>query len=328
MRDKLELSDGWETVQADRYLHELILKIKRICVVFDDHKQEVFNLVQAMKTLFLYTQTEKELAEDYSCNLTSLWGRSETFGASPGIHRGLFDEWMLAKTGRISDINNITDSERAEAETETLDEVKAAILISGADERRYGGLKNDLGNNYLLGTDQYLDTTEKERVLLGNYKTQRQQKRHQPRDDGGVTFIQRGRGDSGGRGSGDRGGRIGGTGRGNTSTVTTISEEGSVARSNLNGETNCFHCGEEGHWENVCPLLLEEQQSQLQMNIIIEDEAADEGNEDEKEKGGFMGIQLTMLKGKELPSNRAYLDKCSTLTAFKTAKYIHNIKTK
>ena len=41
-----------------------------------------------------------------------------------------------------------------------------------------------------------------------------------------------------------------------------------------------------------------------------------------------MGIQVTMLQGKEIPSNRAYLDNCSTVTAFKTAKYIRNIKTK
>ena len=33
-----------------------------------------------------------------------------------------------------------------------------------------------------------------------------------------------------------------------------------------------------------------------------------------------------MLKGKELPSNRSYLDNCSTVTAFKTFKYIRNIK--
>ena len=58
VRDKLELSYGWETVQTDQSLHELILKIEGICVGFDDHKQEVYNLVQAMKTLFIYTQTD------------------------------------------------------------------------------------------------------------------------------------------------------------------------------------------------------------------------------------------------------------------------------
>ena len=76
------------------------------------------------------------------------------------------------------------------------------------------------------------------------------------------------------------------------------------------------------------PLLLEEQQSQIQMNIIVEDEAANEVNEDKKEKGSFMGIQVAMIQGKELPSNRDCLNNCSTVTAFKTAKYIRNIKTK
>ena len=64
------------------------------------------------------------------------------------------------------------------------------------------------------------------------------------------------------------------------------------------------------------------------MNIVVEDEADDEGNEDAKEKGGFMGIQVAMLQGKELPSNRACLDNFSTVTVFKNAKYIRNITTK
>ena len=70
---------------------------------------------------------------------------------------GLVEGWLLAKPGRIADINNITNAERAEAETQTLYAIKAAPLISGADKRRYGGLNNDLGNNYLLGSDQYPD---------------------------------------------------------------------------------------------------------------------------------------------------------------------------
>ena len=210
-----------------------------------------------MKTLFLYTQTDKESVEDYSCNLTILWDTAKAFGASPEIHRGLVEGWLLAEPGRITNVNNITDIEWAEAETQTSDEVKSALLISGADKRRYGGLNNDLGNKYLMGADQYPDTTEKSRVLLGNYKPPRQQQRHQPRDDGWVAFIQRVWRDSGGRGRDDRGIRSGGTNRSNATVVSAIREEGSVAHSNPNGETNCFHCGEEGQWANVFPLLLE-----------------------------------------------------------------------
>ena len=97
--------------------------------------------------------------EDYSRNLTSLWDTVEAFGASPGIHSGLVGGWLIAEPGRIADVNNITDVERAESETQTSDAVKAELLINGAEKRRYGGLKNDLGNNCLLGTDQYPDIT-------------------------------------------------------------------------------------------------------------------------------------------------------------------------
>ena len=107
-----------------------------------------------MKTLFLYTQTDKESVEDYSRNLTILWDTVEAFGASPGINRGLVEGWFLAKPGRIADINNITDIEQTESETQTADAVKAALIINGSEKRRYGGLKNDLSNNYLMGADQ------------------------------------------------------------------------------------------------------------------------------------------------------------------------------
>ena len=142
---------------------------------------------------------------------------------------------MLVKPEGIANVNNITDIEQTEAGTQTSDEVKAALIISGAYKRRYGGLKNDLDNNYIMGTDQYQDTTEKARIILGNYKPPRQQQRHQPRYDGGAAFIQRGRGDSGGRGHNDRLGRSGGTGRINATVVSAIREEGSVARYNRNG---------------------------------------------------------------------------------------------
>ena len=51
-------------MQATQSLDKLIKRIERICVGFDDHKQSVFNLVQSLKTLFLYTQSEKDTVEE------------------------------------------------------------------------------------------------------------------------------------------------------------------------------------------------------------------------------------------------------------------------
>ena len=72
------------------------------------------------------------------------------------------------------------------------------MIISGADRKRYGQLKLDLANDYLLGTDQYPDTLEKAVNLLSNYRgAQVAIPRGQIRHDG-VAFLQHG--GQGGRG--------------------------------------------------------------------------------------------------------------------------------
>ncbi len=88
VQDKLELMDDWERMQKEQSLHELIQKIERVCVGFDDHKQEVFNLVQVLKMLFLYTQGEKDTMEEFRHNFQSLWETVEASGGSPGVHKG------------------------------------------------------------------------------------------------------------------------------------------------------------------------------------------------------------------------------------------------
>ncbi len=125
VQDKLESSDNWETTQRQQSLHELIQKIECICVGFDDHKQEVFNLVQSLKTLFLYTQGEKEMVEEYARNLRSLWDTVEAFRGSPGVHKGLV-EGLIRMSRRVADPNNMTEDEFAAVEAEVSEAVKGA----------------------------------------------------------------------------------------------------------------------------------------------------------------------------------------------------------
>ncbi len=72
-------------------LHDLINKIERTCIGIDNHKQEVFNLVQALKTLFLYSQNDKETTEQYGQNFHAFWETVNVFGGSPEIHQGMID---------------------------------------------------------------------------------------------------------------------------------------------------------------------------------------------------------------------------------------------
>ena len=90
--DKLKDTYNGERTQKKQSIHELIQKIEQICMGFDNHKQKVFNLVQALKMLFLHTQSKKEMVKDYGRNFRSLWDTVEAFGGSPRIHKGIVDE--------------------------------------------------------------------------------------------------------------------------------------------------------------------------------------------------------------------------------------------
>ncbi len=45
VRDKLKASKNWSTIEQEQSLHNLVTQVEKICVGFDDHKQDVFNLV-------------------------------------------------------------------------------------------------------------------------------------------------------------------------------------------------------------------------------------------------------------------------------------------
>jgi hypothetical protein len=98
VKDKLEAFNNWEWIQSKHLLHELIQKIEQICVGFNNHKQEVFNVVQSLKMLFLYTQNKKNSMEDYGRNFCSLWDTVEAFGGSPGVQKGMVNAMLVDPT--------------------------------------------------------------------------------------------------------------------------------------------------------------------------------------------------------------------------------------
>ncbi len=49
--------------------------------------------------------------------------------------------------------------------------------------------------------------------------------------------------------------------------------------------------------------------------------------EEQEHQEGHQLLNVTMVQGRALPDNRAYLNRCSTVRAFKTDKYLHEIKT-
>ena len=81
------------------------------------------------------------------------------------MHKGLVNATLKTM------VRMLTAAQRKAAEEIVSEAVKAALVISGADRRKYGKIKDKLANNYLFGTDQYPDMFEKALLILGNYQT-------------------------------------------------------------------------------------------------------------------------------------------------------------
>ncbi len=137
VKEKLENTKNWKAIQKEQCLHSLIQKIKHICVGFDGHKQDVFNLVQALKALFLYTPLEKELVEEYGRNLKCLWDMVEVFRGFPGLHKGMM-EALTKDATRFANAGAPMEDKITKMENKANEAVKAVLLISGADKRQYG----------------------------------------------------------------------------------------------------------------------------------------------------------------------------------------------
>ena len=163
-------------MQSEQLLHELVRRIEKICVGFDDHKQSVFNLVQSLKTLFLYSQSENETVEEYTRNFQSLWDTVEAFGGSPGIQDGLVEAEL-----RRRNIANPSPTQLSEAEDVLIEQVKAVMLISGASRQKYGKLTAQIGQ--LSG---YAGEGGKNPRQLPKHESKRTLQSKRERDWGGV----------------------------------------------------------------------------------------------------------------------------------------------
>ncbi len=83
---------------------------------------------------------------------------------------------------------------------------------------------------------------------------------------------------------------------------------------------HCNNCGATNHWADECPDLSSEQQAQLHMVVAT-------GKKTEEQQEGHQLLNVSFMQGESLPNDRGYLDGCSTVTAFKTDRYLKGLRT-
>jgi hypothetical protein len=109
--------------------------------------------------------------------------------------------------------------------------------------------------------------------------------------------------------------------RGGDDVSTMTGKLGDGPRTNSKGESHCFLCGGANHWAYECSELTGDQQGQLHISLQVQDNAR--GSQEEE---GHQLLNVMLAHGGALHDNRAYLDGCSTVMAFKNNKYLKGVK--
>ena len=152
LRSKLKHLDGYEVMEELRNPVTLMEAVGNIICGREEHKQPIYSLVQLQKMLVLFYQKKNQTNEDYKEEFDALWSTYEQQGGcmwkQPGLVHARAVE-LATENNRAADANGIpepNDDDVAEAEEWVRMRYKAAMMLSGADNKRYGSLKNYLEN--------------------------------------------------------------------------------------------------------------------------------------------------------------------------------------
>jgi len=231
VKTRLETVDGWDRIDCDQSVYDLVKAIQKICVGHDDTNQDMYNVVQACKNMFLFRQSDEALTKDYLRDFKSYWDTCEMYKAEPVSYPKL----VQARLDEIAvNIALPSADEKSKTELEIKDEFMAGLVISSANQKRFGILKRDLQNAYLKGQDDYPKTFEEANRLLSNWKApQTSAFVRPPARSGGVAFIQ-----------------SGGKAESNPKDKAGKPAPAPEKKTNSKGESHCYNCGESGHWSS------------------------------------------------------------------------------
>ena len=101
--------------------------------------------------------------EDYERNFKSYCETSVAYGAAPPISKELIKEHTTMIT---SDPANLTSNEIKKVTTDVMDMFLGCMLISSTKQKKFGGLKKDLHNHFLMGRDTYPGRMETAKQLM------------------------------------------------------------------------------------------------------------------------------------------------------------------
>jgi hypothetical protein len=159
---------------------------------------------------------------EYIENFQALVGVVETYGRAYGHKPGLIRLQLTAQGVATKELNAPDPKELKIAEAVCREEYLLCMALSGADQSRYGKLKDNLLKDMTKGVDNFPKMIVDTMRLMNDYKVPERAPRIQAGGNKGVAFVQAG---------------------------------GAAARAASMAAIDCWHCGKTGHYKSDCPKL-------------------------------------------------------------------------
>jgi hypothetical protein len=312
MQSKIESLDKYEEKNNGCDCIWLLKEIQGITHKFEGTRNIFISLDDAW-TGYYNCRQEKQTLHEYLKDFQGLVQVLEHYGAAIGADA----PYQKALRKQIKEDNpGLTTAEYITRTVAMAKKKSVAIgFLKRADQQRYGGLWNELENNFTRGQDQYpADLTSAYNMLL-NYKatstpqhTRRARQREETTTDdlSGVSFLQQGAPVPGANGQ-------------------------------LHATITCYRCQGRGHYADQCPTPDDNTDENVQ--LLQTEDVVDDDNSTRSEHSYVSAFTFTVIHVPRhvslhqndnrfciIPDTWILLDSQSTVSIFKNPLYVSNLR--
>ena len=154
MRLKLEGTKGYEQVEADEDVIALIKLIEKIMVGVEESLQQTMAIVMAERTLYTLFHQMDTSNDNYKSQFEEYATVMEAYCGGVRVPQILVDTKLKEFYPSVSDVTTADSGQRTAAEVLAIEHYIACMMLVGEKDMRFGGMKDDLFNSYLLGGDK------------------------------------------------------------------------------------------------------------------------------------------------------------------------------
>ena len=294
LRNALESRATYGRVLDDNDPVELLRMIRAETRQDKEQKHPAVAVTNALRSLFGFRQGEAT-NDKYIKEFRNTVEAIEDKGIDLSFRA--MTEWSLSQLDPPIGYEVATAEQRANAAEAGKEQLLAVIMMTGANQKKYGRLVEDTANDYLKGSDRYPQTMTQTANLLNNW-------RQDPRNyaqvlgtiNDGVTFAQQQKGQS---------------------------------------DVTCYRCGRQGHISTYCQETAHLNGTTLatQGGEAAGDNNAGSGSANSGEETAGEGIQFFTVGtafhqsgGNGLTPTTVLLDSCSDVDVFSNPRLLTNIR--